>query len=81
LAVMHARGEIGVDEKFIHESIIGTKFVGRIRNTLDISGRPGIVPNISGRGWVTGFHTHVLDATDPLPTGYRLSDTWPVQPT
>lgn len=80
LAVMHARGEIAVGEAFVHESIIGTKFVGRIRNTLEIGGRAGIVPTISGRGWVTGFHTHVLDPTDPLPTGYRLSDTWPLQP-
>jgi len=77
LAVMDARGEIGIGESFVHESIIGTKFTGRIKQTTNVGGKPGIVPVISGRGWITGFHTHVLGATDPLPTGYRLSDTWP----
>jgi len=80
LAVMHARGEIGVGDTFVHESIIGTRFTGRIRQVVEIGSRKGIVPTISGRGWITGFHTHVLDPTDPLPTGYRLSDTWPSQP-
>jgi proline racemase len=78
LAVMHARGQIGLGEPFVHESIIGTRFTGEIRKTVSIGGRSGIVPIISGRAWVTGFHNHVLDPTDPLPTGYRLGDTWPM---
>ncbi|TGV52848.1 hypothetical protein EN792_077080, partial [Mesorhizobium sp. M00.F.Ca.ET.149.01.1.1] len=32
---------------------------------------------ISGRAWITGFHQFVLDPSDPFPTGYTLSDTWP----
>lgn len=80
LAVMHARNQIGIGDTFVHESIIGTRFTGRIREVVEIGGRRGIVPTISGRGWITGFHTYVLDPTDPLPTGYRLSDTWPLQP-
>lgn len=78
LAVMHARGQIGVEEPFIHESIVGTKFVGEIRQLVSVGGRPAIVPTIGGRAWVTGFHQYVLDPTDPLPTGFRLSDTWPM---
>lgn len=77
LAVMYQRGEIGLNEDFLHESIIGTQFVGRIRSEVALAGTRGIAPSISGRGWITGFHTHVLDPSDPLPTGYRLNDTWP----
>lgn len=38
--------------------------------------RPAIRPEISGRGWITGIHQHMLDPDDPWPGGYRLSDTW-----
>jgi proline racemase len=78
LAVLHARGEIGVGEDFLHRSIIGGKFVGRIEQTVNVAGKPGIVPSITGRAWVTAFHHYVLDPTDPFPTGYRIADTWPL---
>lgn len=80
LAVMHDRGEIGLDEPFLHDSIVGTTFTGRIVREVTIGNKSGIVPTITGRAWVTGFHTHVLSPTDPLPVGYRLNDTWPMSP-
>lgn len=73
---MHARGQIGMGEKFVHESILGTEFVGEIVETMSIGGRPCIRPTISGQAWLTGFHQYVLDPSDPFPTGYTLSDTW-----
>ncbi|MDE1167856.1 MAG: proline racemase family protein [Pseudomonas sp.] len=76
LAVMHARGQIKPGQKLVHESILSTEFIGEIVETLSIGGRPGIRPTISGQAWITGFHQYVLDATDPFPTGYTLSDTW-----
>ncbi|MFJ5284847.1 proline racemase family protein [Pseudomonas sp. NPDC088429] len=76
LAVMHARGQIKPGEKFIHESILSTEFVGEIVETLTIGDRPGIRPTISGQAFLTGFHQYVLDPNDPFPTGYTLSDTW-----
>jgi proline racemase len=79
LAVMHARGQIAVGEAFIHRSIIDSEFTGRIEQTLDVAGRPAIVPSITGRAWLTAFHQYVLDPTDPFPTGYRIGDTWPVE--
>lgn len=77
LAVMHAREEIALGENFLHESIIGTKFTGRIEREVRVGDRSGIVPSIEGGAWITGYHTHVLDRSDPLPVGYRLTDTWP----
>lgn len=76
LAVMRARRQIGVGEKFVHESIIGTEFTGEILADIEIAGTPAIRPAITGGAWITAFHQYVLDPTDPFPTGYKLGDTW-----
>ncbi len=77
LAVLHARGQLAEGEAFIHESLIGTEFIGRIRGTTTLGGKPAILPTITGKGWITAFHQYVLDPTDPFPLGFRLGDTWP----
>jgi len=77
LAAMHARGEIAVGETFVHESIIGTKFSGKIVETTTVGDKAAVRIAITGRAWITAFHQYVLDPTDPFPIGYRLNDTWP----
>lgn len=77
LALLHARGDIKPGEDFVHESIIGTKFIGRIFDTGLTVGIPDVSVEITGRAWITAFHQYVLDPSDPFPTGYTLSDTWP----
>jgi proline racemase len=77
LAIMHARGEIAVDETFIHESIIGSRFISKVIEELPVGGIPGIRPSITGSAWITAFHNYVLDPTDPFPTGFLLPDAWP----
>jgi proline racemase len=77
LALLHARGVVKAGEAFIHESIIGTKFTGRIFETGHSAGIPNVSVEITGRAWITAFHQYVLDPSDPFPTGYTLSDTWP----
>ena len=79
MAVLHARGEMQTGEHFIGRSIIDSEFHCRIESTVDIGGKPGIVPVISGRAWITGTRQEMLDPTDPWPAGYRLSDTWPLE--
>lgn len=76
LAVMHAKGQIGVGEKFVHESIIGTEFIGEILGTTTVAGQIAVRPAITGSAWITAFHQYVLDPRDPFPTGYKLGDTW-----
>lgn len=76
LAVLHARGEIGVGEPFVGRSILDTEFHCRIERLAEVGGRPAVVPSISGRAWITGHHRYVLDPGDPFPAGYTLSDTW-----
>lgn len=77
LAIMHARGQIKTGERFIHKSIIDTTFIGEVLGTAQAGGIAGVNCAITGRAWITAFHQYVLDPSDPLPTGYRLSDTWP----
>ncbi|WP_425079189.1 trans-3-hydroxy-L-proline dehydratase [Ruegeria denitrificans] len=78
MALMAAKGVMKPGQTFDAVSIIGSRFTGRIIRTVQIGGRPAIVPEISGRGWITGIHQHMLDPDDPWPGGYRLSDTWGV---
>jgi proline racemase len=77
MAVLHAKGQLGVGERFVGRSIIGSEFHCRVDSLTDLAGRSAIVPCLSGRAWITGTHQHLLDPSDPWPEGYRLSDTWP----
>ncbi|MCT8330743.1 trans-3-hydroxy-L-proline dehydratase [Albidovulum sediminis] len=76
MAVLHARGQMGLEDRLTAVSLIGSTFAGRILGTTTVGGLPAIRPEISGRGWITGIHQHMLDPDDPWPEGYRLSDTW-----
>jgi proline racemase len=78
MAVLHAKGELAVGERFIGRSIIGSEFHCRIDAVTQVAERPAIIPCLSGRAWITGTHQHMLDPSDPWPVGYQLSDTWPV---
>ena len=76
LAVLAARGLIGDGEELVNESVIDTRFVGRIVGRTRVGDVEAIVPAISGRAWITGIHQFVLDPDDPFPAGFRLPDTW-----
>ncbi|MCQ0092140.1 proline racemase family protein [Roseovarius sp. M141] len=76
MAVLHARGQMGMDDRLTTVSIIGSEFTGRILGETTVGERPAIHPELSGRGWITGIHQHMLDPGDPWPEGYRLPDTW-----
>lgn len=80
MAVLHAKGQMQDGERFVGRSIIGSEFHCRIAGVTEVAGRPAIHPCLSGRAWITGTHQHLLDPDDPWPQGYRLSDTWPVEP-
>jgi proline racemase len=77
MAVLHARGRMRVGDRYHARSIIGSTFVCRILSETRVGDLAAIVPEISGRAWITGVHQHMLDPSDPWPEGYRLADTWP----
>lgn len=76
MAVLHARGQMGLQDSLTTVSLIGSTFTGRIVGETTVGGNPAILPEISGRAWITGTHQHMLDPSDPWPEGYRLTDTW-----
>ena len=77
MAVLHAKREMKVGDKFIGRSIIDSRFDCSIRSSAKVGGKEAIVPTIRGRAWITGTHQVMCDPDDPWPTGYRLTDTWP----
>ena len=79
MAVLHARGGMAEGDRLTAVSLIGSTFEGRILGRTTVGDRPAILPEISGRAWITGIHQHMLDPADPWPRGYRLSDTWGVR--
>jgi proline racemase len=72
LAALHARGELRVGERFVNRSVIGTRFEGRIVGETEVDGLPAVVPEITGRAWITGMGQYVLDPDDPFPEGFAL---------
>jgi proline racemase len=72
LAQLHARGELAVGDTFVNESVIGTRFTGRVAEETTVAGRPAIVPEITGRAWITAMGQYLLDAEDPFPAGFSL---------
>ncbi len=77
MATLSARGLMTEGDIYRARSIIGSEFLCRIARPATIAGRPGIVPIVSGRAWITGVNQYMLDPADPWPLGYRLADTWP----
>ena len=72
MAVIDAMGLLGRDRPFVHESLIGTRFKGRVASRTVVAEYPAIVPEIEGSAWITGEHTFLVDDTDPLREGFRM---------
>ena len=72
VAQLVARGQLAIGEPLINESIIGTRFTGRAIGTTTVSGVPAILPEITGRAWITGTSQHMLAPDDPFPAGFLL---------
>ena len=72
LAQMVARGEFKDDDVLINESWIGSHFEARVKNHTSVANFDAIVPMISGRAWVMGEATWILDSTDPFPDGFLV---------
>ncbi len=72
MAALHARGELALGQEFVNESIIGSRFSGRLVEEVDLGSVPAVVPEVSGRAWITGMSQYLLDPTDPFPAGFSL---------
>ncbi|MEL6648101.1 MAG: proline racemase family protein [Pseudomonadota bacterium] len=76
MAVLHARGLLGVGEYYVNAGPLGTRFTGRIEEVAEIAGRTAIVPSISGQAWIYGTSQYCLDPSDPFPEGFTIGDIW-----
>jgi trans-L-3-hydroxyproline dehydratase len=72
LAIHHARGEIGIDEPIVIESIIGSSFKGRVVAATTFGPYSAIIPEVEGSAYITGRHEFILDPNDPLRDGFML---------
>jgi proline racemase len=72
MAVLHSRGELPIGADFVNESLLGTRFTGRLVDTTRVGGLPAVVPTVTGRAWITGTSQFHLDPDDPFPAGFLL---------
>jgi len=73
LAQLHAKGKLSVGEDYIHESIIGSKFVGRVMQETSIGNKKAIVPRIQGWAKIYGYNTIIIDdEDDPYAHGFSV---------
>ncbi len=74
MAQLFGRGELGLNQDFVHESFIGTTFTGRLVEELALNREiKAVIPTIEGRAWITGFQHFVLDPEDPFPAGFLVN--------
>jgi trans-L-3-hydroxyproline dehydratase len=72
MAVLDAMGLLPAASPFVHESVIGTLFRGRVLHRTQVGELPAIVAEIQGSAWITGEHTFLIDDEDPLRDGFKL---------
>lgn len=75
MAQWHAKGKLQQGDRFIHESIIGSKFTGTIEAVIPNvfgDGRTAIVPGIEGWAMITGYNTIIIDDDDPYAYGFQV---------
>ena len=72
MAQLHAKGHLKKGDAFVHESIIGSLFHGRVEDETEVGGRPAIVPSIGGWARMTGLNTIFIDERDPFAHGFSV---------
>ena len=72
LAQLAARGRLKVGDRFVHESYIGSRFIGRVEEEVDLGGRRAIIPSIEGTAIATGLNTIWIDREDPFWAGFTV---------
>ena len=70
MAQLHAKGRLKAGDSFVHESIIGSLFRGRVEQEVSVANRPAIVPSIGGWARQTGINTIFIDERDPFAHGF-----------
>ena len=72
LAHLAHKGRLQVGERFVHESYIGSRFIGRVEEAIELGGHAAIIPSIQGSAVATGFNTIWIDDKDPFWDGFSV---------
>jgi proline racemase len=70
MAELYSRGELALHTDFVNESFIGSEFTGRLVGTARVGEHDAVLPEITGRAWITGTAQYMLDPHDPFPSGF-----------
>ena len=71
VATLVAKGELKLGEEFVYESILGTKFIGKALSKTKVGDFEAIMPEITGKAWITGYSNFVLQPDDPFKEGFN----------
>jgi proline racemase len=78
MAQLFERKKLGLNQDFVHESIIGTLFSGQLIEQVQLTSEiTAFLPTIEGRAWISGLHQFVLDPDDPFPAGFLIDHVPP----
>ncbi len=72
VAQLYAKGKLRIGEHFVHESYIGSRFIGRVEAAAEIGGRKGIIPSIEGSAIATGRNEIWIDDEDVFAHGFQV---------
>jgi trans-L-3-hydroxyproline dehydratase len=72
VALEHAKGRLAVAEPFVIESLIGTRFTGRVVRQTNFGEYDAVVPEVDGNAYITGRHEFLIAPDDPLKEGFIL---------
>lgn len=72
LATMFRKNEIGMNQLFVHESIVGSLFKATIRETIKVTDVNAVIAEVTGSAWIMGMHRFFYNEKDPLKEGYLL---------
>ncbi|MCF8086944.1 MAG: proline racemase family protein [Desulfotignum sp.] len=72
MAFLHHKGRLKPGEPYVYQSVFGTEFRGEVVKETTVGDRPAIVPEITGKAWITGFHQFVKEDTDPYGSGFSM---------
>jgi len=73
MAQLHAKGKLKAGDSFVHESIIGSLFKGKVEKEVAVGNKPAIIPSIGGWARMTGYNTIFIDDRDPFAHGFVVN--------
>jgi proline racemase len=72
IAIWYTKGKLKQGEPFVNEGILGTHFIGKAVEEVKLGSYIGVIPEVTGTAYVTGFHQFVVDPDDPLREGFYI---------